>query len=127
MVASPDHLLDPRFGYEPEQHEEWLREEFEMPPKYALERDENHDELSNAARKLGAFVIDSDKFAQYHPGFPDSMWAIWWIGQTWLVEYKVGDAQLSDVQEAFRQQWVEHGGIHIKISSVEDVERLLRR
>lgn len=29
MVAKPDHLLDPR--YYPEQHDEWIREEFEMP------------------------------------------------------------------------------------------------
>ncbi len=96
-------------------------------PKYALERDANHGELSDAARQMGALVIDADKFAQYHAGFTDAIWAMWWIGQTWLVEYKTPGERLSKVQEAFREKWVLAGGIHITISSVDDVERLLRR
>lgn len=96
-------------------------------PDYALTRDANHNELSNTARQMGAHVIDSDKFAQYYPGFTDAIWAIWWIGQTWLVEYKMPGEQLSEVQDEFRQKWIEAGGVHVTVRSVEDVEKALRR
>jgi hypothetical protein len=96
-------------------------------PGYALERDANHAELETAARQMGAFVVDSSSFSQYHKGFPDNIWALWWIGQTWLAEFKVGDAQLSEAQEEFREKWLEAGGVHVTVRSVDDVERLLRR
>ena len=96
-------------------------------PGFALTRDENHGELSDAARQMGAFVIDSDKFAQYHKGFTDAIWAMWWLGQTWLVEYKMPGEQLSEAQEAFRERWELAGGIHVTMRTVDDVEKALRR
>ena len=96
-------------------------------PGFALTRDENHGELSDAARQMGAFVIDSDKFAQYHKGFTDAIWAMWWFGQTWLVEYKMPGEQLSEAQEAFRERWELAGGIHVTMRTVDDVEKALRR
>ena len=96
-------------------------------PKYALERDANHNELSDAARQMGAHVIDADRFAQYHKGFTDAIWAMWWIGQTWLVEYKMPGEQLSEVQEEFKDLWIRSGGAHMTVETVDDVERLLRR
>jgi len=96
-------------------------------PGYALTRDANHNELSDAARQMGALVVDSDKFAQYHKGFPDAIWAMWWLGQTWLVEYKMPGEQLSEAQEEFKRLWIASGGVHMTVRTVDDVERELRR
>ena len=52
MAALPDFML-----YPDEQHEEWVREEYEMP-KYG-KRDANHQDIKDAAQRMGATVIDT--------------------------------------------------------------------
>lgn len=74
-----------------------------MSPRYQCRKDANHDELSQAARRLGWYVVDTYQFAQYHAGWPDAVWAK--PGRVVLVEYKVGNETLNDKEERFRQLW----------------------
>jgi hypothetical protein len=74
-----------------------------MSPRYQCRKDANHDELSDAARRLGWYVVDTYQFAQYHAGWPDAVWAK--PGRVVLVEYKVGNETLNDKEERFRQLW----------------------
>ena len=74
-----------------------------MTPAYDRKKDANHNYLSEQAAKLGWFVIDTSRFAQYHGGWPDAVWAK--PGRVVLVEYKVGNETLNDKEERFRQLW----------------------
>jgi hypothetical protein len=70
-----------------------------MSPRRDTRKDENHDELSEAARDLGWDVIDTYQFAQYVPGFPDAIWVK--PGRTIFVEYKGQKGRLTKDEVAF--------------------------
>lgn len=74
-----------------------------MTPAYARRKDANHNELSEAASKLGWVTYDTSQFAQYIPGWPDDVWAR--PGRTVLIEYKVGRAQLTKDEALFAARW----------------------
>lgn len=46
-----------------------------MPPKYG-KRDANHNEIRDAARRMGVTVIDTPGAGQTCPGFPDQVWFV---------------------------------------------------
>lgn len=90
-----------------------------MTPAYARKIDANHHELSDAARALGWAVYDTYQFAQYVPGWPDAVWAR--RGRTVLVEYKVGNAQLTSAEGEFGATYP---GEWCVVRSVDDVVRV---
>jgi hypothetical protein len=82
----------------------------------ACRKDANHDELSDAARRLGWYVVDTYQFAQYIPGWPDAVWAR--EGRTVLVEYKTPSGRLTKDERLFQATWP---GEYVVVRSVEDV------
>ncbi len=90
-----------------------------MTPAYARRKDLNHADLSEAASKLGWYVVDTSQFAQYHAGWPDAVWAK--AGRTVLVEYKVGAARLTDDEALFAAAWP---GEYEIVRSVDDVVKV---
>jgi hypothetical protein len=85
----------------------------------ACRKDANHDELSDAARALGWYVVDTYQFAQYVAGWPDAVWAR--RGRTVLAEYKVGRAQLTNDEGLFAATWP---GEYAVVRTVDDVLRV---
>lgn len=90
-----------------------------MSPRYQCRKDANHDELSDAARRLGWYVVDTYQFAQYIPGWPDAVWAK--PGRTVLAEYKVGKAQLTKDEALFAARWL---GEYVIVRDIDDVLRV---
>ena len=108
-----------------------------MPPKYG-KRDSNHNDIRDAARRMGATVIDTPGCGQTCPGFPDMLWLVWrpsfrtglWIHycEVWFVEVKAGPTEpLNDNEEKMRQKIENSGGYYHVVRSVDDVVRMLRR
>lgn len=85
----------------------------------ACRKDANHDELSDAARRLGWYVVDTYQVAQYIPGWPDAVWAK--RGRTVLVEYKTARGQLTQDEALFAATWP---GEWVVVRSVDDVVRV---
>jgi hypothetical protein len=90
-----------------------------MTPAYARKKDANHAELTEAAVSLGWYVVDTSQFAQYYSGWPDAVWAR--QGQTLLVEYKVGDAKLTEGEALFAAVWPDK---YVIVRTVDDVVKV---
>jgi len=85
----------------------------------ACRKDSHHDELSDAARRLGWYVVDTYQVAQYIPGWPDAVWAK--RGRTVLVEYKTARGQLTQDEALFAATWP---GEWVVVRCVDDVVRV---
>ncbi len=123
MVALPDAFL-----YYTEQHEEWIREEYDMP-SYAVKRDANHGLIKKAAESFGVFVKDTYQFAQFDPGFPDQMWLIPWspVHDVRMIEVKNGYGQkLTPAEKRWADEWEANGGIYVVIPTLDDAIAYLK-
>jgi len=87
--------------------------------KYGL-RDGNQAELDDAARRLGWHVLDTSQFAAYEPGFPDAVW-VNNHGLVVLIEYKIPGEKLTDVEQAFADEWHANGGAYSICVDLDDV------
>lgn len=85
----------------------------------ACRKDANHDELSDAARRLGWYVVDTYQVAQYIPGWPDAVWAK--PDRVVLAEYKAGKAQLTKDEALFAAVWPDK---YVIVRTVDDVVKV---
>jgi hypothetical protein len=87
-----------------------------MSPRYAARKDQNHDEIADAFRRLGWTFVDTWQCAQYVPGFFDGLACR--DGVVIGVEVKHGKEPLTPDEARFHAAWP---GRILVARSVEDV------
>jgi hypothetical protein len=87
-------------------------------------RDANHGELTGYLQQCGFAVYDTSAVGPNAvPGFPDAL-AVLGDGKVVAVEFKVGNADLTPDEQAFREVW---RGAYEVVRNLDDVLALTRR
>ena len=95
-----------------------------MTPRRACRKDATHDEIRDALRALGWYVLDTWQHAQYTPGFPDLV-AIC-PEATVFVEVKALNGKLTPDESRFRQDVLTAGAKYAVVDDLEQAQFMTR-
>ena len=89
-----------------------------MSPRRACRKDANHNQIADAFRAAGCFVLDTYQMAQYIAGYPDL--DVRRGARSVLVEVKTTDGELSADEQWFASVCEGYGVPCVVVRTVEE-------